>query len=90
VALYGCVLLMCAAAYSILTAVIIRKDEKDGRDSPLAKALGRDIKGKASLVLYLCAIPLAFVHPGIAGGAYVCAAIMWLVPDRRIEKALHD
>jgi uncharacterized membrane protein len=50
--------------------------------------VGNDIKGKASAVLYLAAIPLAFVHELIADGIYVCVALMWLVPDRRIEKRL--
>jgi uncharacterized membrane protein len=59
-----------------------------GSDSVLAAALGRDSKGKASLVIYLVAILLAFVHPGLACGLYVLVAIMWLVPDRRIEKNL--
>jgi uncharacterized membrane protein len=54
----------------------------------LAAAVGRDVKGKASAVLYLVAIPLAFVHQLIADAIYVSVALMWLVPDRRIEKRI--
>ncbi len=59
-----------------------------GRDSVLATALGRDLKGKVSIVLYLAAIPLAFVHPWISCALYVLVAVLWFVPDRRIEKTL--
>jgi hypothetical protein len=58
------------------------------RDSVLVTTVGRDFKGKISVVIYLAAIPLAFVSAWIAGGLYVAAAIMWLVPDRRIERTL--
>ena len=58
-----------------------------GPTSHLATALGRDVKGKLSLLLYAIAIPAAFVHQWIADAIYVSVAIMWLVPDRRIEKA---
>jgi uncharacterized membrane protein len=84
-ALYGVVLLMAAIAYWILQREILLGE---GPDSLLATALGSDIKGKLSPVLYLIAIPLAFVHSGIAGGLYVLVALMWLVPDRRIERVL--
>jgi TMEM175 potassium channel family protein len=83
VALYGVVLLCAACAYYVLVRTLLAHH---GRDSALAKALGRDFKGKVSLVLYVAAIPSAFVHPGIACGIYVGVALMWLVPDRRIEK----
>ena len=84
-AAYGCVLLMAAIAYYILQCAIIAHE---GRDSVLAQALGRDWKGKLSPVLYLAAIPLAFVSPWISNGLYACVALIWLVPDRRIERAL--
>jgi uncharacterized membrane protein len=85
VAAYGLILLMSGTAYYILSRFLI---VLHGSDSVLAAALGRDSKGKASLVIYLVAILLAFVHPGLACGLYVLVAIMWLVPDRRIEKNL--
>ncbi|MGN6386973.1 MAG: TMEM175 family protein [Verrucomicrobiota bacterium] len=84
-ALYGCVLLMAAIAYSILQRTII---VKQGRDSLLAKAVGRDWKGKISPVLYLAAIPLSFINPWIGTAIYVFVAFMWLIPDRRIERML--
>jgi uncharacterized membrane protein len=85
VALYGTVLLLAGFAYFILTRVLIAHH---GRDSALAVALGRDFKGKASLVFYAVAIPLAFVNSSFAGALYVLVAVMWLTPDRRLEKAL--
>jgi uncharacterized membrane protein len=84
-ALYGGVLLMAALAYWILQRQILRAE---GSRSLLATALGRDIKGKLSPLLYVLAIGAAFVHPGIADGVYVLVALMWLIPDRRIERAL--
>ncbi|MDZ7962853.1 MAG: TMEM175 family protein [Aulosira sp. DedQUE10] len=85
VALYGAVLLFSAIAYYILTLSLIGHH---GKDSALATALGRDVKGKASLVLYALGIPLAFVNSWFACGLYILVAIMWLIPDRRIEKHL--
>jgi uncharacterized membrane protein len=85
VALYGLVLLLAAIAYSILTRALIFLH---GRDSNLATALGRDFKGKVSIVIYLLAIPLAFVSSWLACGLYVLVAVMWFIPDRRIEKIL--
>jgi uncharacterized membrane protein len=85
VALYGIVLLLAAVAYSILTRTLIALH---GRGSTLATSIGRDVKGKISIVIYAAAIPLAFVRTWIAGMCYVVVAIMWLVPDRRIEKNL--
>ena len=85
VALYGTVLLLAAVAYFILTQALIGLH---GRDSVLATALGRDLKGKISVVIYLMAIPLAFVRSWLAGALYVLVAVLWLVPDRRIEKTL--
>ena len=84
-AIYGFVLLMAAIAYYVLQRTIIAKE---GRESLLAQAVGRDWKGKLSPLLYLAAIPLAFVGPWIAGGLYVFAALLWLIPDPRIEREL--
>jgi uncharacterized membrane protein len=87
VALYGVVLLCAAVAYFVLTRVLI---SYHGKDSGLAKALGGDFKGKVSVVFYAVAIPLSFVSPWLACGLYVLVAVMWLIPDRRIEQALAD
>jgi uncharacterized membrane protein len=84
-AIYGFVLLMAAIAYYILQRTIIAKE---GRESLLAQAVGRDWKGKLSPLLYLAAIPLAFVSPWIAGGLYVLGALLWLIPDPRIEREI--
>jgi uncharacterized membrane protein len=83
-ALYGFVLLCSGGAYLILQHAIVAR----GRNQRLRAALGRDWKGKASFVLYLIAIPLAFVHTRIAHVIYVGVALMWLVPDRRIERRI--
>jgi uncharacterized membrane protein len=85
VAAYGVILALCGTAYYILSRTLI---SLHGSDSVLAAALGRDFKGKASVLIYLVAIPLAFVHAGLACGLYVLVAVMWLVPDRRIERNL--
>jgi len=82
-ALYGGVLLMAAIAYWLLQRVII---SHQGDGSPLAKAIGRDLKGKLSPGLYLLAILAAFFDPRISGAFYVLVALMWLIPDRRIER----
>ena len=87
VALYGGVLLLAAIAYFILTRALI---SLHGRDSVLATAMGRDFKGKISIVIYAAAIPLAFMGPLYSISLYVLVAIMWLVPDRRIEKVLKE
>lgn len=84
-AAYGFVLLMAGVAYYLLQWAIIANQ---GRDSLLKAALGRDWKGKMSVVLYACALPLAFVRPWSANAVYVSVALMWLIPDRRIERAL--
>ena len=84
-ALYGAVLLCAGCAYFILTRALIARH---GDDSALAAAVGRDVKGKASVALYSVAIPLAFVRPWLAIAIYVLVAVMWLVPDRRIERTL--
>jgi uncharacterized membrane protein len=82
-ALYGAVLLMAAIAWPILLHELVRCNGRDGR---LARALGRDVKGKLSILLYAIAIPLALVNPLIACAFYVAVAAMWFVPDRRIER----
>ena len=83
VAVYGSVLLMAGLAYFILTKALI---QLHGRGSTLAKSIGNDRKGKISMAIYAAAIPLAFVNPWIAGACYVIVAVMWLIPDRRIER----
>jgi uncharacterized membrane protein len=84
-AAYGVVLLMAAIAYYFLQRAIIAHQ---GRNSLLASALGRDWKGKLSPLIYLAAIPLAFVSPWISSALYAFAALLWLIPDRRIERVL--
>jgi uncharacterized membrane protein len=84
-AAYGVVLLMSAIAYVVLQRSIIRGQ---GRDSLLARAVGSDLKGKLSPVLYVTAIAVAFVRGWISGALYVIVALMWLVPDRRIERVM--
>jgi uncharacterized membrane protein len=86
-ALYGVVMLMAAVAYFVLQRTIIRTQ---GPHSLLALAVGRDIKGKLSPVAYVFAIAVSFVNQWIAGTLYVAVALMWLVPDRRIERALES
>jgi uncharacterized membrane protein len=84
-ALYGIPLFMAAIAYLLLQRAILAHQ---GRDSLLAAAIGSDLKGKLSALLYVLALPLAFVNPWIADGIYVAVAMIWLVPDRRIERVL--
>jgi uncharacterized membrane protein len=84
-ALYGIVLLMAAYSYLILQAAIVAVD---GPSSPLAKAVGTDRKGLVSRLLYMAAIAAAFVRPWIAWALYVAVALLWFVPDRRIERVL--
>jgi len=86
VAVYGVVLLMAALAWRPFQAALIAAN--GGSDSLLAHALARDWKGVVSPILYAAAIGLAFIHPAIAGLLYVTVAVMWLVPDRRIETRL--
>jgi len=85
VAIYGCVLLLAAVAYFILVRVLLRRH---GEDSFLATAVGSDFKGKISVILYLVSIPLAFVNTLLSFALFVLVAVMWLVPDRRIESRL--
>jgi uncharacterized membrane protein len=82
-AAYGAVMLLAGVAYLILQRTIIGSQ---GRDSTLARAVGRDIKGKISAVAYALAIPAAFVNQWISGALYVSVALMWLFPDQRIER----
>ncbi len=84
-AVYGAVLLAAAIAYFVLQTTIIRQQ---GPNSKLRAAIGKDVKGKLSPLIYLAAIPLAFVHEGISEALYVFAALIWLIPDRRIESKL--
>jgi len=86
VALYGVVLLLAAVAYFILVRALL---SLHGEDSTLATALGRDMKGKLSLVIYAVAIPLALLVAWLAFVLYVLVAIIWLVPDPRIERTLN-
>jgi uncharacterized membrane protein len=83
VALYGFVLLMAAVAYFILARILIRDN---GPDSALAKAFGKDLKGAASIVFYALGIVFSLWHTWLALAIYVLVAIMWVIPDRRIEK----
>lgn len=85
VAIYGVVLLLAAVAYYILQGRILAQE---GPASVLAVAVGSDWKGKISPVIYAVAIPSSFIHPAIAGGLYLLVALVWLIPDRRIERAL--
>ena len=87
-AAYGLVLGMAAIGYTTTQTMIIANN--GGKDSPLAKALGRDIKGKISLAGYAAGVALAFVEPWLAILLYVAVSAMWLVPDRRIERALAE
>ncbi len=87
VAVYGIVLLLAGMAYFTLTRVLIRLH---GHGSTLAASIGSDKKSKFSILIYAAAIPLAFAQPWIASLGYVIVAIMWLVPDRRIEKKIAE
>jgi uncharacterized membrane protein len=85
VAAYAIVLLGCAIAYTILTLALLGLHEPS---SALAQAIGRDRKGKVSLVCYIVALALAFVVPWVSVGLFVAVALMWFVPDRRIERVI--
>ena len=85
VALYGALLLGAALAYSLLVRNLVRLH---GKGSVLASAIGRDFKGNLSLVIYVAAIPLSFLSAWVACGLYVVVAVIWLIPDRRIETNL--
>lgn len=86
-AFYGAVLLMAAIAYYILQSIIVAQR---GRDSRLAAAIGRDFKGKLSPVFYAAGIGASFFRPWVAGCIYVFVALMWLIPDRRIENVVDE
>ena len=85
VALYGIILFMNAFAYSILAQILIKQA---GKDSKLAQAFGNDRKGKVSILIYLIAFGLAFVNPKISLALYAIVAIMWFIPDPRIEHTI--
>ena len=87
VAAYGAVMLLSGFAYWILTRVLIACH---GRESALAVAVGRDVKGKLSLLIYAVAIPLSFVDARLACALYGLVAVIWLIPDRRIETVLTE
>jgi len=86
-ACYGGVLLMAALAYYFLQCLIVKLH---GRDSKLATAIGKDLKGKFSPILYITAIAISLVHPRIAGWIYVLVALVWLIPDRRLERNINE
>ncbi len=85
VAAYGAVLLLAALAYYVLVQALLRVP---GQTPVLATAVGRDLKGTISPILYLVAVPIALVAPPVAVGIYALVAILWIVPDRRMERAL--
>jgi uncharacterized membrane protein len=87
VAFYGINMLMAAIAYYILVKCILKKH---GKESILAKAIGKDIKGKASLFLYLFAIGSAFIYEWLAGSIYILVALMWIIPDKRIDRVFDN
>ena len=84
--LYGIVAFMAGVAYYILSQILIKIH---GKDSPLAKAVGKDTKGILSVVLYLAAIGFALFYPLVSCALFVAVAIMWLIPDKRIEKVIN-
>jgi uncharacterized membrane protein len=86
-AIYGAVLLMAALAYSILQNLIVAEA---GADSPLARSIQRDYKGKLSQVLYAAGVAASFFRPWLAGCIYVAVALIWLIPDRRIERVVDE
>ncbi len=86
-ALYGAVLLLAAFAYLILQNLIIKSE---GRNSKLAASIGNDWKGRLSAVIFAAGIALSFVQPALAGGLYVLPALLWLIPDRRLERVVQE
>jgi uncharacterized membrane protein len=84
--IYGFILLMCAISYTLLQNKIMKLE---GKESVLYQAVQKDKKGKLSLLFYILAIPLAFVSPWISGLLYIAVALIWIVPDRRIEKQIN-
>jgi uncharacterized membrane protein len=87
VALYGFILLMNGVAYSILTMLLIKHH---GQESILYRAVGSDFKGKISCLFYIVAIPCAFVHVAISAAIYAIVALIWLIPDKRIENVITE
>ncbi|RZL46862.1 MAG: DUF1211 domain-containing protein [Pedobacter sp.] len=87
IALYGFVLLMNGLAYTILALQLVKNH---GEESTLAKVIGNDLKGKFSLICYMVAVPIAFLSIWIAGTLYIIVALVWLIPDRRIEKVVQE
>ena len=87
IALYGLVLLLSGLAFTWLTRCLVKVHDKN---SPLAAALGRDAKGKRSVALYAVGVPLSFWMPSLALAIYAGVALMWLVPDRRVEEVLGE
>jgi uncharacterized membrane protein len=86
IAIYGFILLMCAISYSLLQNKIIKLE---GKESVLHQAVNKDNKGKISLLCYITAIPLAFVSPIISGVFYIFVALLWIIPDKRIENQIN-
>lgn len=86
-ATYAFVMLMNAIAYTILTLILVKHH---GEDSLLKRAIGSDLKGKISLACYIAAIPCAFLHVWISAGLLIFVALLWLIPDRRIERVLQE
>ena len=86
-AVYGFILLMCAIFYTILQSKIVKHD--GGENDLLAAAVGKDVKGKISLVCYIIAIPMAFFATWVSWVLFVAVAAIWFMPDRRIEKKIH-
>ena len=87
VVVYGLILLMCATAYYFLVLALLRRHDQD---SVLARAVGRDRKGKISMVLYIAGIGLAYVHPWLGVAAYLIVACIWFIPDTRIASQLES
>ena len=87
VALYGIVLVMNAVAYSILAMVLLKQA---GPESALAIAIGKDRKGKLSIVVYILSVAVSFINPAISLGLYTLVAVIWFIPDTRIERVLID
>ncbi|MNQ28699.1 hypothetical protein D3C85_419940 [compost metagenome] len=87
ITLYGVILFMAAVAFSLLQNIII---SSEGKHSLLAKALGKNLKGKSSNILYLAAIVISFFNQWIAAAIYVIVALIWLIPDERIEKVINS
>ena len=87
VALYGVVMIFCGFAYFLLTVILLKHHEKE---STLAKAIGNDLKGKLSLIIYIIGMLLSFYNPWIALSLYFLVSLMWLIPDKRIENSMNE